>query len=364
MEKTEAQPTPRLILPNLGRRFSGVTSTMLQTLPYQMEMIPLVIWGDAFVKGDLPVVRFRELLRITKKPLDDGFTRVYHARRNIEMLWGLVLKKLYRRDLRLVFTSTAQRKHSRYTRFLYHRMDAIITTSERAGSFLDRTADFVIPHGIDVDAYPFIKDKPMAWRESGLPGSRGIGIFGRIRPQKGVDLFVEAMIDALPRFPEYTAVIVGKTTPKHEPFVQGLKDQIRKAGLADRFVWLGEVDFKELPALYGAMSMVASVSRVEGFGLTCLEAMSSGAPVIASRTGGFELVVRDGKDGFLVDCGSATDIRERFVQMADDPLKLQRMAESARERIESAFTIQREAEDLVNAYYRISNSHGSSINSE
>ena len=169
MEKTAAQPTPRLILPNLGRRFSVVTSTMLQTLPYQMEMIPLVIWGDAFVKGALPVVRFRELLRITKKPLDDGFTRVYHARRNIEMLWGLVLKKLYRRDLRLVFTSTAQRKHSRYTRFLYHRMDAIITTSERAGSFLDRTADFVIPHGIDVDSYPFIKDKPMAWRELGLP---------------------------------------------------------------------------------------------------------------------------------------------------------------------------------------------------
>jgi mannosyltransferase len=354
MQKTEGQPLPRLILPNLGRRFSGVTSTMLQTLPHQMKAIPLVIWGSAFVEGDLPVVRFRELLRITQESLEDGSMRVYHARRNIEMLWGLVLKKLFRRELKLVFTSTAQRKHSGYTRFLYHRMDAIITTSDRAGSFLDRPADYIIPHGIDIEAYPTVEDKRKSWEQLALPGTRGIGIFGRVRPQKGVDLFVEAMIEALPRHQEFTAVIVGKTTPKHEPFVQSLKRRIEKAGLSERFVWLGEVEFSELPSLYGAMSIVASVSRVEGFGLTCLEAMSSGAPVIASRTGGFELVVRDGKDGYLVDCGSANDIRDRFLEMAKDPDQLEAMGRSARERIESAFTIQREADDLVKAYNEIS----------
>lgn len=354
MQKTEGQPTPRLILPNLGRRFSGVTSTMLQTLPYQMKAMPLAVWGGAFVKGDVPVVRFGELLRITREPLGDGSLRVFHARRNIEMLWGLVLKKLFRRRLKLVFTSTAQRKHSGYTRFLYHRMDAIITTSDRAGNFLDRPADYVIPHGIDIESYPFVEDKSKAWEQLGLPGSKGIGIFGRVRPQKGVDLFVEAMIEALPQHREFTAVIVGKTTPKHEPFVQSLTRRIEKAGLSERFAWLGEVEFSELPALYGAMSIVASVSRVEGFGLTCLEAMSSGVPVIASRTGGFELVVRDGIDGCLVDCGSADDIRDRFLEMAKDPDQLETMSYSARERIESAFTIRREAEDLVKAYNEIS----------
>ena len=356
MQEKERKVSPKLILPNLGRRFSGVTSTMLQTLPHQMKEIPLVVWGGAFVERDVPVVRLGELLRITREPMQDGSCRVYHARRNIEMLWGLILKKLFRRELKLIFTSTAQRKHSRYTRFLYHRMDAIITTSDRAGSFLDRSANYVIPHGIDIEAYPFVENKEEAWRRLGLPGTRGIGIFGRVRPQKGVDLFVEAMIDALPHFPEYTAVIVGKTTPKHEQFERSLKDRIAKAGLAERFAWLGEVDFSELPSLYGAISIVASVSRVEGFGLTCLEAMSSGAPVIASRTGGFELVVRDGREGYLVDCNCASDIRDRFVQMAKDPQKLESMGRSARERIESAFTIQREAADLVNAYSEVSRS--------
>ena len=354
MQENERKVSPKLILPNLGRRFSGVTSTMLQTLPHQTKAIPLVVWGGAFVEGNVPVVRLRELLRITREPTTDGCVRVYHARRNIEMLWGLILKKLFRRELKLVFTSTAQRKHSRYTRFLYHHMDAIITTSHRAGSFLDRPANYVIPHGIDIDSYPFVENKDQAWARLDLPGSRGIGIFGRVRPQKGVDLFVEAMIEALPRHPEFTAVIVGKTTPEHESFAQSLKDRIARAGMTERFVWKGEVEFSVLPVLYGAMSIVASVSRVEGFGLTCLEAMSSGAAVIASRTGGFELVVRDGEDGFLVDCGSVLQIRDRFLEMAKVPETLEMMGQSARERVESAFTIQREAADLVKAYRNIS----------
>ena len=136
---------------------------MLQTLPHQMKAIPLVVWGGAFIEQDVPVVRLGELLRITREATKDGCVRVYHARRNIEMLWGLILKKLFRRKLKLVFTSTAQRKHSRYTRFLYHRMDAIITTSDRAGSFLDRPANYVIPHGIDIETYPFFENKDQAW---------------------------------------------------------------------------------------------------------------------------------------------------------------------------------------------------------
>ena len=135
--------------------------------------------------------------------------------------------------------------------------------------------------------------------------------------------------------------------------MRSLKDRIAKAGLTERFAWLGEVDFSQLPVLYGAMSIVASVSRVEGFGLTCLEAMSSGAPVIASRAGGFDLIVRDGIDGYLVECGSSKEIHDRFIRMVQDPCQLEAMGKSARERVESAFTIQREAGDLVRAYREI-----------
>jgi len=300
------------------------------------------------------MVSFWDLLSLTKKPLPDGAKRVYHARRNIEMLWGIVLRDGFRRPIKLAFTSTAQRRHTAYTRWLIRKMDAIITTSERAGSFLEKPADYVIPHGIAIDEYPFVEDKKAAWEKLGFPGEKGIGIFGRIRPQKGVDLFVKAMIRILPQFPEYTAVIVGKTTPKFERFQKELKGEIEKAGLSDRFVWLGEVEFDQLPSLYGAMTLVAAVSRVEGFGLTCLEAMSCGAPVIASRTGGFEMVVRDGVDGALVDCDDVDGIANAFCSLTRDDSKLKQIALAGRQRVEEHFTVERESRELVDAYNAVS----------
>ncbi len=354
--KTADSSSPIVILPNLGRRFSGVTSTLLQVLPHQLERIPLVVWGAAHVRDKSSVVGFRRLLALTKAPLPNGAWRVFHARRNIEMLWGLILKHGFRRRLKLVFTSTAQREHSRYTRFLYGRMDALITTSERAGSFLKRPADRIVAHGIQLDSFPYVEDKAKAWRDLGLPGKKGIGIFGRVRPQKGIDLFVDAMIKELPKHPDFTAVIVGKTTPMFEFFVKKCKARIRAAGLDDRFVWTGEVDFDRLLALHGAMSIVAAVSRVEGFGLTCLEAMSSGAPVIASQTGAFDLVVRDGIDGRVIPCGDSSRLADAFSELAGDPQRLKAMARSARERIESAFTVEREANELMEAYRKLSES--------
>ena len=347
----ESNREPIVILPNLGRRFSGVTSTLLQNLSQQIALIPLIVWGHAHIDVEkYPVVGFRNLLKATRMPLSGNRFRVFHARRNIEMLWGLTLKSVFRRRLKVLFTSTAQRTHSRFTRMLIRKMDGVITTSERAGQYLEKTADFVIPHGIPIERYPYEDNKIEAWTKLGLPGDRGVGVFGRVRPQKGIDLFVDAMIETLPVLTEYTAVIVGKVTPRFERFVEVQKAKIEAKGLTNRFVWLGEVSFDQLPALYGAMSVVASVSRVEGFGLTCLEAMSSGSPVIASRTGGFELVIRDQVDGSIVDCGDSAQVAAAFMEMASDPVRLTAMSRSSRKRIEESFTIEREARTLVDVY--------------
>ena len=85
--------------------------------------------------------------------------------------------------------------------FLIARMDAVIATSELAAQYLRRPAT-VIHHGIDVDLYVPPADRPAAYAETGLPGKSGIGTFGRVRKQKGSDLFVEAMLRLLPRYPD------------------------------------------------------------------------------------------------------------------------------------------------------------------
>lgn len=137
------------------------------------------------------------------------------------MIAGVVLRALGW-PLKLVFTSAAQRHHSWITRWLIRRMDAIIATSDLSASFLKVQAT-VIPHGVDTDVYVPSIDRAAAFTEAALPGRYAIGCFGRVRAQKGTDVFVDAMCRLLPRYPDFTAVIVGQVTAEQTSFANDLK---------------------------------------------------------------------------------------------------------------------------------------------
>ena len=154
-------------------------------------------------------------------------------------------------------------------------MDAIIATSDISASFLKRAAT-VIPHGVDTDRYAPPADRAAAFAEAGLPGRYAIGCFGRVRAQKGTDVFVEAMCRLLPRYPDFTAVIVGAITPEQTGFANDLKKRIEAAGLQSRIVITGELPIEEVQRWYQRLTIYAFTSRNEGFGLTLIEAMSVG----------------------------------------------------------------------------------------
>ena len=73
-------------------------------------------------------------------------------------------------------------------------------------------------------------------RHPACPGRYAVGCFGRVRHQKGTDLFVDAMIALLPQFPDWTAVITGRVTAGTQAFADELEDSIDAAGLSDRIV--------------------------------------------------------------------------------------------------------------------------------
>jgi 3-deoxy-D-manno-octulosonic-acid transferase len=213
-----------VIAPNLKRRYSGVTSTVLRLVPVQARDIGIAAAGPVLPEG-IPRV---PLSALPVLPRDRW--RVWHARRNVEMLAGLMMRGLLGRRLKLLFTSAAQRRHSAYTRWLLRRMDAVVATSARAAGYLERPAT-VIRHGIDTDLFHPVEDRAALRRGLGLPeDGLVIGCFGRVRRQKGTDLFVEAMISVLPEHPGAVAVVMGGVTKDQEGFVQGLRTRIAEPG--------------------------------------------------------------------------------------------------------------------------------------
>ena len=161
----------------------------------------------------------------------------------------------------------------------------------------------MIPHGVDTDLYAPPADRASAFAQGGLPGRYAIGCFGRVRAQKGSDVFVEAMCRLLPRFPDFTAVMVGAITPEQSGFASDLKGRIEAAGLQSRILIMGELPIEEVQRWYQRLTIYVFSSRNEGFGLTLIEAMAAGAALVASRAGAAELVVEDGVSGVLTPPG-------------------------------------------------------------
>jgi mannosyltransferase len=333
----------QVIVPNLHRRYSGVTATNRMVAPRLAKLFRAAWFGSDAPEGiaRLGVADFIKLWR-RRQPL------IWHARRNNEMIAGVALRALGW-PLKLVFTSAAQRHHSWITRWLIRQMDAIIATSEISASFLKVKAT-VIPHGVDTDVYAPPADRAAAFAESGLPGRYAIGCFGRVRAQKGTDVFVDVMCRLLPRHPDYTAVIVGQVTPEQTPFANDLKKRIEAAGLQARIVITGELPIEAVQRWYQRLTIYAFTSRNEGFGLTLIEAMAAGSALVAARAGAAELVVEDGVSGVLVPPGDADALVAALEPLMRDVATATAMGERGRARVLAKFSLDAEAARIGEVY--------------
>jgi len=334
---------PQLIVPNLHRRYSGVTATNRMVAPKLATMFRAAWLGPDAPDGiaRMGLGNLAKLWR-RRRPL------IWHARRNNEMIAGVLLRSLGW-PLKLVFTSAAQRHHSWITRWLINRMDAIIATNDISASFLKRQAT-IIPHGVDTDRYAPPPDRAAAFAQAGLPGRYAIGCFGRVRAQKGSDVFVDAMCKLLPRYPDFTAVLVGAIMPEQTAFANDLRKQIGAAGLQARIVITGELPIEEVQHWYRRLTIYAFTSRNEGFGLTLIEAMSAGAALVASRAGAAELVVEDGVTGVLTPPGDADALVAALEPLMRDPASAADMGERGRARVLANFSLDAEAAAIAQVY--------------
>ena len=333
----------QVVIPNLHWRYSGVTATNRMIAP-KLAGLFRAAWLGPDAPDGIARMDIRNLLSLWRRKTPV----IWHARRNNEMIVGVVLRALGW-PLTLIFTSAAQRHHTWITRWLVNRMKVIIATSDVSASYLKREAT-VVPHGVDAAVYAPPADRAAAFAEAKLPGRYAIGCFGRVRAQKGTDLFVDAMCELLPRFPDFTAVIVGAITPDQAAFGNALKEKIAAAGLSERIVILGELPIADVQRWFQRLTIYAFTSRNEGYGLTLIEAMAAGAALVATRAGAAELVVTDGDTGVLVPTGDSAVLAKAIEPLMVDPETANAMGTRARKRVVENFSLEAEARKIAAVY--------------
>ena len=199
---------------------------------------------------------------------------------------------------------------------------------------------------------------PVRYAPDPTQARHGALFVGRLTPHKGVD----RLIEALP--PGARLRIVGSSGHDPRPPESNYPRLLRRLA-ADRDVqFLGSLPDAELPHAYRSAEVLVlpSVERTrfgqrvrvtELLGLVVLEAMASGTPVIASRTGGLPEVIRDGGTGFLVPPGDVSALRDRITQVLCDNQLARRLGTNARQDVLERFTWSKVAERCLDAYEQV-----------
>jgi mannosyltransferase len=172
-----------------------------------------------------------------------------------------------------------------------------------------------------------------------------------VRRQKGTDLFVEAMIRLLPAHPGWSAIVAGRATAEHLAFEAELKARVASAGLSDRILFVGE--HRDIDRWYKALALFVAPQRWEGFGLTPLEAMATGVPVIATDVGAFSELLLDGVTGQVVPPGDTEAMTGAVAAALSDERFLIDAGAAALAHVREVFPLSREVGELRAVYERV-----------
>ena len=338
---------PEVIVTNFNKNFTGVSATAAAVVARQRSRYEVHLVGRPLPGCPAPVSLPRAL-SITARH-NAGKPVIWHVRRNAEMLTAIIARDILRLPLRTVFTSSAQRLHSAFPRWLISRMDAVIATTKKAASFVPNVRA-VVAHGVDTEFFKPAHNRLEHWARSGYPGTMGIVSVGRIRPEKGTDIFVDAMIRLLPQLPGAKALVIGRTASEHAAFEAELRKRIATAGLSERILFTGQLDVAGLAKLLPAASLLVAAPRYEGYGMTVLEAMACGVPVIASDTGNFAEFIGTSGCGHIADPNDGNAIAELALQILKDPQTIDTTGKIGRKRAVDHFTIDGEVDAISNVY--------------
>ena len=177
-----------------------------------------------------------------------------------------------------------------------------------------------------------------------------IGGFSRRKNVKGL---ISAFINTYESYNEETCLLIGGGYKEEG---QILYKYVKDIGFSEKIIFTGFIDDKELPILYNGCKCFVYPSFYEGFGLPPLEAMSCGAPVIASNNTSIPEVVDDA--GILIDPFCINSLEEALLKVINDDSLRNKLSEKSLERA-SLFSWEKTAKKTIAAYETIYKSDSS-----
>jgi len=216
----------------------------------------------------------------------------------------------------------------------------------------------MIPCGFDPDELAAVS-RADARAHLGLPADRPIVLqLGRMVPRKGVDTVIRALGVLERRYRlSPLLLIVGGDAPTPDPVLTPEIGRLQRIAaeecVSSDVLFVGQRPRNELRYFYSAANVFVTMPWYEPFGITPVEAMACGIPVVGARVGGIQYSVEDGRTGFLVEARNADALARRLAHVFSDPAIARLLGKRARRRAWERFTWQQVSRSIADLYAEV-----------
>ncbi len=233
-------------------------------------------------------------------------------------------------------------------------VDSFVAVSDYYAGYMSRYLQIpgakmrVVPLGVNVDRF-----QPSG-RET--TGQLTMGYLGRMAPEKGIHLLCDAFRDLRERgaLANCRIELAGYLGPEHKAYWQSIEREVKSWGLADDVHYRGELALDAKVAfLQGLDLFVVPAVYDDPKGMSLIEAMACGVPVVAPRRGTYTEVLERTGGGVLVDPENLEQLETTLEQLSGDPERLAELGRRARAGIEEQYGTDEMATRTLDVYERL-----------
>jgi glycosyltransferase involved in cell wall biosynthesis len=324
-----------------------VAVTPSSALPAELSAVPKENIVELRMRNSLNVASALKLARFAR----EHHIEIVHA--HVARDYPLAAFVSRRSESRLVLTRHVLFPMSGIHRLTLKHTTRVIAVSEAVAAALREQNIFVaasivvIHNGIDVDRFAQGREDAAATQEGAAERLR-VGMVGHLAPIKGQEDFIRAAAIVCGLRDDVDFVIAGEDKSRDGENRREIEGLIEELNLASRIHLSGWVD--DVATLLPTLDLFVSPSRAEPFGLSIIEAMAAGTPVIATMSEGAREILEDDETGRLVPIGDVAALATAIGELLSDPQQRERLETNAEHAVRERFSLERMVSETESVY--------------
>jgi glycosyltransferase involved in cell wall biosynthesis len=323
---------------SLARRGHDVYAavTPLSPLLEELSLVPKQNLVEMPMRNSLNVASALKLARFVRQ----NEIEIVHA--HVARDYPLAAMAARRGGARLVLTRHVLFPLNRIHRLTLRGISRVIAVSQavaeglRAQGIFDQDKIVCIPNGIDIERFEKGRE---ANRQPGTDRKLRVGMIGHLAPIKGQADFIRAAAVVVSRRDDVEFIIAGEDKSRSGDNRRELENLIDELNLKEQVSLIGWID--DVAKLLPTLDLFVSSSRSEPFGLSIVEAMAAGVPVIATMSEGAREIIKDNHTGRLVPIGDLETLASVISELLSDAKARARLSQNARRDVRERFSLER-----------------------